>query len=221
MSAGLSDLKPFIIWDWNGTLLNDVAISVKAMNRMLYARQLPALSRDSYREVFRFPVRDYYQDIGFDFEQEAFEVPALEFMQHYQDLLHEATLFEGVRDTLEQLKAAGYKQFMLSAMEQQLLNQLLEQHKINSFFDHIQGIEDHFANGKIMAAHKLITVIGNSNPKPLLIGDTLHDAEVGTECGFETVLFSGGHFSAERLKHTGLSLFENHKDLQEFLMKKI
>ncbi|MCK9452438.1 MAG: HAD family hydrolase [Bacteroidales bacterium] len=219
MSSRLSDLTPFIIWDWNGTLLNDLAISVKAMNRMLQARQLPALSSDNYREIFRFPVRDYYQDIGFDFKQEAFEIPALEFMQHYQNLLHEAVLFEGVRETLEQLRAAGYKQFVLSAMEQQLLDQLLEQHQISSYFEHIQGIDDHFADGKIMAAHKLIAVIGNSRPTPIMVGDTLHDAEVGAECGFETILFSGGHFSAERLKQAGLSLFENHKDLQEFLLK--
>lgn len=212
-------IKPVIIWDWNGTLLNDVDICVKAMNRLLDVRRLPALNRDNYREIFRFPVRDYYQEIGFDFDQEAFEIPALEFMQHYRDLLHEAALFGGVRETLQQLKAAGYTQFVLSAMEQQLLNQLLEQHEISSFFDHIQGIEDHFANGKIMAAHKLIAVIGNSKPKPIMVGDTLHDAEVGAECGFETLLFSGGHFSAERLKQADLSLFENHKDLQEFLLK--
>lgn len=219
MSAGLKKLKPAIIWDWNGTLLDDVDICVKAMNKLLDARGLPALSKDIYRDVFRFPVQDYYQEIGFNFEQEAFEIPALEFMQHYQDLVHEAGLYSGVHETIELLKTKGIRQFVLSAMEQQLLNQLLEQHEISSFFDHIQGIENHFANGKMMAAHKLIAVIGNSMPKPILVGDTLHDAEVGAVCGFETVLFSGGHFSTERLKQAGLSLFENHKDLQEFLLK--
>lgn len=213
--------KPVIIWDWNGTLLDDVAICVKAMNRLLDARRLSPLSKDKYREIFRFPVQEYYHEIGFDFEQEGFEVPALEFMQHYQDLVHDAALFGSVRETLEQLKSAGFRQFVLSAMEQNLLNQLLEQHKISSHFEHIQGIDDHYASGKMMAAQKLVTVIGKTNAAAIMIGDTLHDAEVGAECGFETVLFSGGHFSVRRLKQSGLKVFENHKDLQAFLMKNL
>lgn len=211
--------KAVIIWDWNGTLLDDVNVCVKAMNRLLVPRKLSPLSKDKYREIFRFPVKDYYREIGFDFEQEAFEIPALEFMQQYQNLLHEAALFGGVRETLKLLKAAGHRQFVLSAMEQSLLNQLLEQHKISSYFEYIQGIDDHYASGKIMAAQKLVAVIGKCNAPAIMVGDTLHDAEVGAECGFETVLFSGGHFSTNRLKQAGLPLYENHKDLLKFLLK--
>lgn len=212
-------IKPVIIWDWNGTLLDDVDICVKAMNKLLEARQLSAMSKEKYRDIFRFPVQEYYHELGFNFDQEDFAIPALEFMEQYQDLLPEALLFGGVLETLEKLKAAGYRQFVLSAMEQNLLNQLLEHHKISSYFEHIQGIDDHFASGKMIAAQKLITLIGQYDTKPLLVGDTLHDAEVGEAAGFKTVLFSGGHFSAERLKTSGLSFFDNHSDLQGFLLK--
>lgn len=212
--------KPLIIWDWNGTLLDDVDICVKAMNKLLEARQLSAMSKDKYRDIFRFPVQDYYHELGFNFEQEDFSIPALEFMEQYQDLLAEAALFGGVKEMLEQLKTAGYRQFVLSAMEQNLLNHLLEQHEISNYFEHIQGIDDHFANGKIEAAQKLIALINRPNTAAILIGDTLHDAEVGKEYGFKTLLFSGGHFSENRLKQAKLPVFVNHNDLQEFLLKK-
>lgn len=213
-------IKPVIIWDWNGTLLDDVDICVKAMNKLLEARRLSVMSKVKYRDIFRFPVQEYYHELGFNFEKEDFAIPALEFMRHYQDLLPEAVLFGGVLETLEKLKAAGYRQFVLSAMEQNLLNQLLKKHRISTYFEYIQGIEDHFASGKMMAAQKLIALIGQYDIKPLLVGDTLHDAEVGEAAGFKTVLFSGGHFSENRLKQAKLPLFENHKDLQKFLLKK-
>jgi phosphoglycolate phosphatase len=62
-----------IIWDWNGTLLNDMVICIECMNTMLNKRSLPQLSSDHYREVFTFPVREYFLQIGFDFSTEDFE----------------------------------------------------------------------------------------------------------------------------------------------------
>ena len=46
-----------VIWDWNGTLVDDVAATLAAVNRMLSARGMPALDIVRYREVFDFPVR--------------------------------------------------------------------------------------------------------------------------------------------------------------------
>ena len=56
-----------IIWDWNGTLLNDTELSIKCINTLLKRRSLPLLSAEQYREVFGFPIREYYQRIGLDF----------------------------------------------------------------------------------------------------------------------------------------------------------
>jgi len=55
-----------IIWDWNGTLLNDIQLCVQTINEMLDKRNLPLLSVNDYKDVFSFPVKNYYQKIGFD-----------------------------------------------------------------------------------------------------------------------------------------------------------
>jgi len=72
-----------ILWDWNGTLLNDQTICIDAMNRLLVKRGLPLLTEEKYRRVFTFPVKTYYAQLGFDFAKEPFEIPALEFMEQY------------------------------------------------------------------------------------------------------------------------------------------
>ena len=69
-----------IIWDWNGTLLNDGWLFVEVMNIVLKRRKMKPITLDSYREIFRFPVKDYYMKLGFDFEKESFESSGLEFI---------------------------------------------------------------------------------------------------------------------------------------------
>ena len=62
-----------IIWDWNGTLLDDAWLCRDVMNGMLRLRDMDFLSAERYREIFDFPIVRYYERIGFDLERESFE----------------------------------------------------------------------------------------------------------------------------------------------------
>ena len=65
--------ESIIIWDWNGTLLDDVSICIDIMNEILGRRGLDKLTRKKYQQIFRFPVIDYYRQLGFDFKRDSFE----------------------------------------------------------------------------------------------------------------------------------------------------
>jgi phosphoglycolate phosphatase len=85
--------KNTILWDWNGTLLDDAGFALKGINILLKNRGIPMLDIVRYREIFTFPVRDYYKAAGFEFEHEPFEMPAEEFIVQYKRLLPLAGLF--------------------------------------------------------------------------------------------------------------------------------
>ena len=72
----MTDLSKYshIIWDWNGTLLNDAWLCVEVMNGMLAKRNLPIRTLNQYMDIFDFPVKDYYVKLGYNFEKEPFEV---------------------------------------------------------------------------------------------------------------------------------------------------
>ena len=59
-----------IIWDWNGTLINDAWLFVEIMNEELKDRKLPLITVKDYRKHFTFPVKKYYENLGFNFEKE-------------------------------------------------------------------------------------------------------------------------------------------------------
>ena len=77
-----------IIWDWNGTLLDDTWLCVEGINDSLKKRSLQTITKEIYRKVFSFPVEDYYKRLGFDFKKEPFEVAGDEFVAYYAKSFH-------------------------------------------------------------------------------------------------------------------------------------
>jgi len=189
-----------IFWDWNGTLLDDVDICIDSMNAMLSRRNMKTIDFRFYTEVFGFPVIDYYMELGFDFSVESFEDLSVEFIAEYNSRVEHARLHNSVIEVLENFKNRKFKQVIVSAMEQQMLIKLLEKHSLYNYFDDVRGLENIYAGGKVHLAQAYIDE-HKINPKDiLLIGDTVHDAEVAKEIGSELVLFTNGHHSVVRLK---------------------
>jgi phosphoglycolate phosphatase len=198
-----------IIWDWNGTLLNDLGLCLASINALLEKRSLPLLDRNSYKEVFSFPVKNYYAAIGFDFDREDFEVPAKEFIDLYNSGLNSCALHPAARDVLSRFKTAGARQFVLSAMQQSMLTASLKHNRILHFFEGIAGLDDHYAVSKIDRGRQLIREYDIEKENAWMVGDTDHDFEVAEALGIRCILVADGHQSAERLRNTGAVVVEN------------
>ena len=188
-----------LIWDFNGTLLNDVAYDVRVTNRLLQKHGLPLLeNEDAYRAVFGFPVIDYYRRLGFDFNKIPFSVLADEWMSDYNAQKEQAPLYEGVKELLLAVRAAKIPQILLSATQREMLLEQLQILGIAGLFDEVIGAGNHHAYGKADLAREW----KNRNPKalPLMIGDTDHDAESAAAMGGDILLLTCGHQSLATLK---------------------
>ena len=209
-----------IIWDWNGTLLNDLDLSLESVNVLLEDRNLPTLSIERYRDIFGFPVVDYYVKAGFDFDKEPFEIPAKKYVKLYAAGASELKLFPDVVETLTFFKENNYRQIVLSAMKDDNLKLMIQNAEISHFFDGIFGISDNYAREKVSLGKQVVEKLNLNPSECLMIGDTLHDAEVAEQCGFDCILFSGGHVSKQRLETknkpiiTKLNELKNIKTLQ-------
>lgn len=202
-----------ILWDWNGTLLNDTDHCISCMNELLSHRKLPLLTKEKYLQVFTFPVKKYYSSLGFDFVKEPFEIPAEEFIVYYHQKLSQVPLFEDVIMALGFFHKLGVRQYILSAMEHEALMQCVQERKIISFFTRINGISDNLAHGKTDLAKKMLKQENLTPHRTLLVGDTLHDAEVARHTGMQNVLIARGHQNASRLMTTGNPVYSSLKEL--------
>lgn len=202
-----------IIWDWNGTLLNDLDICVVSINRLLEKRGLSLLNTPKYLEIFTFPVKEYYATAGFDFEEELFEQVAVEFMDHYLHLVRSAGLHSQVREILAYFRNSGREQIILSAMEHTELVKLVNEHGIQDYFGNIYGITDHLAHSKLIIADQAMRSSGFQKEETCLIGDTLHDAEVAAALGINCLLIANGHQSEARLKTSGYPVIASLEEI--------
>lgn len=210
-----------IIWDWNGTLLNDVALCTQIINSMLAKRGIKTLSEEEYRTVFTFPVEKYYRDAGFTFENESFETVGTEFIELYNQQIASAGLFSESVTSLNFFKMKNIRQSILSARHVENLKQDMNRFRISGYFQTIFGIENHYAAGKLELGKQLLESLHLAPEKILLIGDTLHDAEVARKLGTQCILVAAGHQSAERLKLANFPIFENLGRLQIFFQTKM
>ena len=207
-----------IIWDFNGTLFADIDAGIVSVNTMLKERSLPEIpSVEAYREVFRFPVIDYYRDVGFDFEAEPFDVLAPIWIELYNKNSANAPLQEYAKETLEEFKRLGIPQLLLSATEINMLKGQLKTLGITAYFDEIMGLDNIHANSKKAIA--LDWAEKNPNARPLFIGDSLHDAEVASAVGADCVLVANGHQSRARLEPCGFPVYDSLEDMLRTLKK--
>lgn len=196
-----------LIWDWNGTLLDDLDLGISVMNAILARRALPLLDRARYHALFDFPVRDYYYRLGFDPAQDTFEQLSVEFISGYDARRLESTLHGETRRVLAAAQAAGLRQSILSAYRQETLREIVAHFGLDGHFDHIAGLDNIHAHSKVALGRDLIRRLDTDPGDILLVGDTLHDLEVARELGVDCALVAAGHHSADRLQATGAPVY--------------
>ena len=212
----MSDIR-HVIWDFNGTLLDDVDCCVSTLNTLLDERGLPPISRLQYLARFGFPVRDFYLELGFDFENEDFERLAATYMFRYAERLDGAALHDRAHDALGALRRRSVGQSVVSAMELSLLRRLLERFGLAPYMTHVRGLDHNTANSKVALGLALQQDLELRAEQLLLVGDTLHDLEVARAIGCGCLLYARGHQAKERLVTSGARLIDSLGAVIEFL----
>ena len=211
-----------VIWDWNGTLLDDVELCSGIMNNLLVSRSLPSITLKKYKEIFTFPVKDYYIEAGHDFTEESFEKISVDFMGQYEVRKYNCELFPFSTKVLQKFKSLNIKQHLLSAYRQEDLTEFLKHYGINKYFTFIKGLDHIHADEKVEIGKQLMNEISadGTNSDVIMIGDTIHDFEVATELGADCILIANGHQNIERLKEQNIPVLKNLEELYNLLNKK-
>ncbi|HMC02350.1 MAG TPA: HAD hydrolase-like protein [Flavobacteriaceae bacterium] len=188
-----------IIWDWNGTLLNDNWVCVEIVNKLLKNHNDRQLNLTTYKDVFGFPIVDYYKKIGIDLQKESFDELTEKFISDYESKVNLCELQKGATQILNQIKEQGKNQFILTAAHKKSVVDLLKFHSIDGVFKKVEGLDNHRAESKVDRGHKLIKENHISIENTVLVGDTIHDYEVATHLGIKSILIANGHQSKSRL----------------------
>lgn len=207
----------YVFFDFNGTIIDDVVLCLDLLNEILRKQGNQELDIDTYKNVFKFPIRQYYIDAGVDLEKDSFEDLAIWFIKKYQPLSMSCGLFNGIVDTFIELKKRGYKLVILSASERNNLIEQCKNYEIDGYFEEILGIDNIHAASKVEIAKNYLKENNINGDDILFIGDTLHDLEVAKSIGANCVLVSCGHQSLDILSKGNVPILNDVNSLLEIL----
>ena len=205
-----------VVWDFNGTMFDDVNAGIVSTNKMLKERGIPTIpSVEYYKEVFDFPIKEYYRVLGFDFEREPYEVLAPIWVDLYNENAESAGLCPGVAETMERIHEMGIRQVIISACEINMLEHYLAKLGVRKYLDDVVGLDNIHAGGKLGLARDWKAK--NGDERLIMIGDTEHDSETAACLMADCVLYAGGHHSRARLERHGHPVIDDIRELIKYL----
>jgi len=208
-----------IVFDFNGTIIDDVDLCFNLLNKLLTLQNHKTVSKETYLEIFGFPIIDYYKKAGFEFDngKDDFKKLSIIFTNDYYSQFNTIKMFDDVINTLEYLNKK-YNLYILSATRQDLLDTAVNNLKITKYFKGIIGIKDIYGHSKLDIGREYFKSHNIDTTKTVFVGDTIHDDEVAKNLNGISILIARGHQNKNiLLKAKPFMIFDNLTDLEKIL----
>ncbi len=205
-----------IVWDFNGTLMDDVGITILTVNDMLEKRGMPLTDKKEYFEKIEMPIIRYYEKM-FDFNVTSLSELTREYQEGYDRYLDSASIAKGALPLLEKLKENGVEQVIISSFPTQKIKKICEKKGIISYFSAILGADDIKAESKVQRGKDYMKTLPEG-AKVVAIGDLLHDHEMASAMGADCILYAGGHQSKKDLSSVGVPVAETMAEIEKLII---
>ena len=201
-----------VVWDWNGTLFDDLEIVLEAVNRGVTAFGLPPVTLDDYRDHYTRPVKVFYDRLfGRPVSEHEWTALDRRFHDGYRALLSHAALTSDARAALDLVSASHAAQSLLSMFPHEELVPLVETLGIRGYFDRVDGLRG--APGDTKATYlesHLRALISDEDPTGVLVvGDTPDDMAAAEHVGARVVLYDNGAHHRTDLDALGVPVFDS------------
>ena len=175
-----------IIFDWSGTLVDDLPPVLEATNAVMRTFGRAELSRDEFRAQFRLPFMHWYEEI-----LPGVTVDELDrvFLAAFAASQQPVTVLPHAREFLEACAAAGKRMFVLSSAPQHAVEAQARDLGLHGYFEHFYaGVRDKRQQiGRVLEEKDL------AREHTLMIGDMRHDIHTARAGGIRSVAVLTGY----------------------------
>lgn len=204
-----------IFWDYNGTVLDDVNVSVSAVNSMLTARNLPLTDKETYTDTLCLPLEKYYESVGIC--KTPISELSVEFRALCKKHADKSEIFEDFFELIHYAKELGIKNILISSLYKEHLSEEVQIHNIASLFDDIIGMPDRNLGTKTQNAKKYMQDHSVSPENVLFIGDLTSDADMAKSLNARCILVPNGHNSKSRCIKQGVEVYDSLSEIKTIL----
>jgi len=199
-----------VIWDWNGTLLDDLSAIIEAVNEALCSQGAQAIEPEQYRDHYTRPVKRFYERLlSRSLSDRDWAHLDESFHDAYRSRMAAAPLAADAMQALAHVQALGATQSLLSMLRHQELMRALEGRGVREFMLHVEGLTGTAGDGKARHLLRHVELLcgarGDLTPADcLVIGDSLDDARAAAEVGLRCVLYDSGTHHRHELERVGV-----------------
>ncbi len=197
-------MKKHIVWDWNGTLFNDIEITAQYNIDCLKKAGRSGLSIEDIRHNHTRPLSEFFELLlGHPLSAEELAVFIDGYSEVYDPIMYDLPLQDDALQALDKIKAAGGSQSILSMAPHDELVSLVRHNGIYERFERVEGATNMAREFKVDALREHCDRLGVDPAQVCVIGDTIDDFDAATGVGASSVLVSTGMHTHERLVETG------------------
>lgn len=193
-----------MVWDWNGTLLDDFALTARIAARTLASMGTSGIAAEDVRAAFRRPFADFYARLlGRPVSGDDYAYIRARYEREYGAEVYSARLQPDALDALDHVAAAQATQSLLSMAHDEQLQALVDHHRLRHRFLRVDGSPTPDSDGS--KAARLVRHLADMAVDPaqaVIIGDTVDDHEAARFVGARSVLVTTGSTSRESLLAT-------------------
>ncbi|MFI5757443.1 HAD family hydrolase [Streptomyces sp. NPDC051569] len=202
-----------LVWDWNGTLLDDIHAVIGATNAAFAEIGIESITLDRYRELYCVPIPVFYERLMGRLPTAAeWDVMDASFHRHYTERRVSCGLTEGVEELLAQWRLAGSSQSLLSMYGHEELVPVVRGYGIESHFVRVDGRTGPSGGSKALHMERHLTALAAagaiSAERTVVIGDAVDDAVAAAHVGAHAVLYTGGSHSRASLEAVGVPVVD-------------
>ncbi|CAM5510350.1 phosphatase [Streptomyces tanashiensis] len=199
-----------LVWDWNGTLLDDIGAVIGATNAAFAELGLESITLERYRELYTVPVPKFYERLmGRLPTDEEWTVMDGAFHRHYWERAESCGLTIGAAELLAARQESGLTQSLLSLAPHTELIPLVRRHGIAERFVRMDGRPDASTDGKSGHMVRHLAALEVPAERVVVIGDAADDALAAAHVGARAVLYTGGSHSRASLARVGVPVVDS------------
>ncbi len=208
----------YILWDWNGTLLDDLSASLESVNMTLDVYGKKRIDIDEYKSYLDTPIYKFYEHL-FDLEKTPMSDLSMYYRKFYDELESTIKIAGGALRVLEVCKQKEIKQYIISASHTEDIEKYMKKLNVEKWFDKMSGSDDRKAGSKVERARQLLEEERIPKDDCVLIGDSLHDLKTAEDIGVDVILYSGGHQAKKELVNTGKIVCDTFEEIEKILIQ--
>jgi phosphoglycolate phosphatase-like HAD superfamily hydrolase/ADP-ribose pyrophosphatase YjhB (NUDIX family) len=192
-----------VIFDWSGTLVDDLPAVWATTNEVLIDFGMPELTLDEFRAQFCLPFETFYRAF-------AARIPLAQLEERFHARFparqHSVTELPHAREFLKFCRRHGLRTFVLSTVIEDYFRVQSNATGFGQYLDHAHlGARD-----KRLEIGGLLSRHGLEREETLFIGDMQHDVEAARHGGVRSCAVLTGYNGVEQLRSSAPDLIVEH-----------